>query len=286
MIDVRRIPIIGNDMYQVGQVIDIVSSPCTPDPYIAVQAFFYNVPQLVWSLVKPDPVDFVTERFGRPHKRKRRRRMRADDVWIPDSHGSRGDLAWAAWRGIRLVEKVGWYLLVVDATTDFVVNWTSMTYRNSGCPVPSDPWGYIANPNPFTMTDATEWNSMSPAIVEHNGGLDVSTEAVIVPPNTPHTISGHAEFTIEGVTLLPRLPDAVQITATSVFGTYEYDLQKNDLNDPKLGSWSMPIIEPKSPAAIIYRMRYHTTGLGRCILKGWNLQGSAASPLIGLEPDP
>lgn len=133
--DVRRIPIIGNDIYQVGQVIDLVDGTCQPDPYISVYAFFANVPRLVWSLVKPDPVDFLTEKFGTGHKRKRKRKFRVGKVDLPTSFTGKG-LGWATWRGLQLTQRIGWYFLVIDATTDFLVNWTSMAYLYSGCPVP------------------------------------------------------------------------------------------------------------------------------------------------------
>lgn len=135
MIDVRRIPIIGNDIYQAGQVIDIVSQPCTPSPSILVNAFFANIPMLLWSLVKPSPEDYLTERLGRHHKRRRKNRITIKDFDVGPPPGKRG-AAWVEFSAIKFIERIGWYLLVADATTDFAINWTSMAYRYSGCQDP------------------------------------------------------------------------------------------------------------------------------------------------------
>lgn len=140
----KRIPIIGADIYQVGQVIDIVSQDCTPTPTIAVNAFFANVPMLAWSLVKPSPEDYLTDRLGQRHKRKRKNRFRMADFDIGPKPGSRG-AAWVEFSTIKLLERVGWYMLVIDATTDFAVNWTSMAYRYSGCQEPSSGYGSTDN---------------------------------------------------------------------------------------------------------------------------------------------
>lgn len=138
---VRRLPIIGNDIYQVGQVVDIVSQPCTPVPKILVYAFFANIPTLVWSLVKPTPEDYLTERLGRRHKRRRKNRFTMADFDVGPPPGKRG-MAWVEFASIKFIERVGWYLLVADATTDFALNWTSMAYRYSGCQDPTS--GYAS----------------------------------------------------------------------------------------------------------------------------------------------
>ena len=134
-LDPRRIPIIGNDIYQVGQVLSIAGQPCAPKPTIAVSAFFTYTPYLIWSLVKPEPIDFVTERFGRPHKRRRRARLNIDDLDALSGPGSPGfkNLVYSSF---KFAERVGWYFLVADATSDFLINWTSVAYQWSGCFTP------------------------------------------------------------------------------------------------------------------------------------------------------
>lgn len=137
--DPRRIPIIGDDIYQVGQVVDLITQPCQPDPTILVKAFFANLPTLIWSFVKPDIFDMTQERFGRAHKRKRKRRFNLYDFsQVPA--GPKGSLRWASFRGVQLEQRIGWYFLVADATSDFLINWTSMAYQYSGCHTPNSGW--------------------------------------------------------------------------------------------------------------------------------------------------
>lgn len=130
--DPRRLPFIGDDIANVGQVYDIVSQPCGPNPYIAVRAFFSYTPLLLWSLFKPEPLDVSFNRQGFRHSRIRRRGFEAlitFELPAPQSPG----LYWAIARGYQLTERIGWYLLVADATTDFLLNWSSMAYEYSGC---------------------------------------------------------------------------------------------------------------------------------------------------------
>lgn len=141
--DPRRVPLIGNDLYQVGQVYRIVSQPHGPDPWIAVQGFFAYAPTLIWSLFKPEVLDMAFDRIGRPHKRRRRRIFRAGDVWQLDQP-AKGGLRWALFRTAQLTQRIGWYLIIADATTDFLVNWASMAYQWSGAIAPRDGWGRIS----------------------------------------------------------------------------------------------------------------------------------------------
>jgi len=164
MVNVKRIPIIGNDIYQVGQVYNIFAQPCAPTPTIWVEAFFANIPMLVWSFVKPDPTDYLTERFGSTHKRRRKNRFRVDEIDIGKPANGKGYLRWISFTGTRIAERIGWYFLVIDATTDFAVNWTSMAYRYTGCQDPTSgyatsdadvPTGYFSNGSPRQMAFGT-----------------------------------------------------------------------------------------------------------------------------------
>ena len=140
-INVRRVPVLGKVIYGAGQVYEIVTQPCTPNPNIVIKAFFANIPMILWSIVKPDPVDFLTERFGRGHHRRRKRRWEIDKIDIGTPSGKGGHLRWAAFAGTQLQQRIGWYFLIVDATADFVINWTSMAYRFSGCQEPDSGYG-------------------------------------------------------------------------------------------------------------------------------------------------
>lgn len=134
-IPVRRIPLIGSDLAKIGQVYQILAQPCQPEPSMWVQAFWTGIPKAIWSVVKPDPTDYLTERFGSVHSRKRKRRFNIDDIMETKYPVGKG-WGWAAWQNVRLAERVGWYLLIADVTAEFLVNWTSTAYLWGGCPVP------------------------------------------------------------------------------------------------------------------------------------------------------
>lgn len=144
----RRIPVIGKSVARVGQVIDIVSQPCSFDPIIAVEALWHDTPKLLWSLFKPDVNDLVTERAGIKHKRKPKRRFNIFDALEGSVPMPKGKVGTAIFHMGSLAQRVGWYLLIVDATTEFAVNWTSTVYEWSGCDIPGTPFcnGY-GNPN-------------------------------------------------------------------------------------------------------------------------------------------
>lgn len=199
----RHIPIIGDDIYNVGKAIKIMSQPCGPDPWIAVQAFFTYSPVLLWSLVKPEPMDFLTTRFGRGHHHRRRRRFRANDVWRPTwtdaIHGPGGKipiapgLTTALWRGAMLTERIGWYLLVVDATSDFLINWTTMAWAWSGCAVTDAPYARVWRDTPDTYfsdrpTRANLWGTHA----ERHGDATAGGASVQIRAPGPKTFSGSA----------------------------------------------------------------------------------------------
>ncbi len=132
IIDPRRIPIIGSDVYQVGQVYDMLVQPCGPSPSIVVTAFFQAIPTLIWAIAKPDTFDLVQDRFGRHHKRVSKKKFRLFDVTRGNLPLPRG-LATIGLPIQNALERIGFYFLVADATTDFLVNWTSLAYVFSGC---------------------------------------------------------------------------------------------------------------------------------------------------------
>ncbi|MFG0245760.1 MAG: hypothetical protein ACF8MF_06900, partial [Phycisphaerales bacterium JB052] len=129
---------IGDWTSKIGKVHDIVSTSCDPDPEIWARAAFYAVPQLLWSLYKPEPLDAYTDLFLRPHKRKRRWNFRpmgrivANEPWATGINPK-------VFRLGSLAQRVGWYFLIVDAALDGAVNWTSAAYSWSGCNVPGLP---------------------------------------------------------------------------------------------------------------------------------------------------
>lgn len=126
------IPFIGDDLAKIGRAIDLYSSPCSPTAEIWVYGFFQAVPTLFISLLKPELIDInIRHRHGRPRKGKRLRFIasavfRDAIIEIPVPR-------WAVFRIYEWTQRIGWYLLVADATEQFAINWMSLAYAYGGC---------------------------------------------------------------------------------------------------------------------------------------------------------
>jgi len=140
-----RIPLIGGTIYNVGQVYDILVTPCGVDTYISVLAFFNYLPRLAWSIYKPTPLDSFTEMLSRRKKRRKRRRFTYTDFIDPVEVGKKGSVRWVTWKIFAASERIGWYFIVIDSTVDFLVNWSSMAYAFTGCPVGGAPHAQASN---------------------------------------------------------------------------------------------------------------------------------------------
>lgn len=143
---INQAPIIGPWISRIGQVQQIMSTPCSPDPEIWVMAFFHGVPNLVWGLFKPDPLDDYLDRTGVPHHKKRRRKFRVMgriEAELPHPKG----LGWAVFKLGALAQRLGWYMAIIDQATELAVHWSSMAYQWEGCRIPFGGEGKIAIDN-------------------------------------------------------------------------------------------------------------------------------------------
>lgn len=134
------LPFIGPWPAKVGKVLRLWASPCSPSAEIWVQAFWHDIPFLVWAFIKPESWDLVSERFGTGHHRKRRKKFHVLDVFQPKFPVPKGAIGWAVFPVVQASERIGLYLLVVDASLDFVINWTSTAYTWEGCDVEDAAW--------------------------------------------------------------------------------------------------------------------------------------------------
>lgn len=139
-----RIPVVGPWIGRVGQIQDIMATPCEVEPEIWVLAFFAGAPAALFSLYKPDPFDAASERFGSGHKKRRRRRYRWNDmILLPKP--TRPGLQWVVFRVGQWAERLGWYILVADVAVEWAYNWSSMAYQWSGCANPTASWGRLGS---------------------------------------------------------------------------------------------------------------------------------------------
>jgi len=134
------VPQIGNWVGRVGHVIDILGRPCQAEMDVMVYAVWANAPRLLLALYKPDRLDLVTQRWQGGHKSRNKRKFKIIDELAPKTPVPKG-AGWAMWTiAGDLAQKIGYYVMVVDATTDFAVHWTSTAYALAGCKVPGTPY--------------------------------------------------------------------------------------------------------------------------------------------------
>lgn len=138
----EELPVVGPWIGKFGRVQDIMATPCDVDPGIWVLAFFAGAPTAFFSLLKPDPFDLVTERFGQGHKKKRKRKFRYDRlVSLPKP--TKPGLQWMFFRVGQMAERLGWYILIADVAFEWALTWSSMAYQWSGCADPNASWGWL-----------------------------------------------------------------------------------------------------------------------------------------------
>lgn len=175
------IPKIGPWSSRVGKVIDILATPCDVQPMVWVYAFWTSAPVLLASLYKPDPVDYLTERGGRPHKHGRNRRFRPAWAQPPDLPVPEGKLGWAAFTLGKFIERAGWYMLVADATTQFAVNWTSLAYQWSGCRTPDAKYARSNVVTPIFTPGAAGTYIFNDWAVQSQNGFFADTNSISTP---------------------------------------------------------------------------------------------------------
>lgn len=283
-INLKRIPIIGDDLYQVGQVYDVVATPCATNLWVSVYAFWQYTPYAVWSVLKPDPFDQVTERFGRVHKRKRKHRLHVADK----ASGRKIDLNRPQWVVFKLgatIQRVGWYLSIIDATTDLLINWTSTTWSFSGCKTPAAPYAEgITSANPsFSTFQITCTMSTFVAVAEQF--YDVGSTGV--EKNLPGPWQIHFTAEIEPV---PGIPSNSQITEAWIevqpLGGPEYHIA---LEVEQIGPGAAFIQgfyrdwDLTAPRASIHFQFRKTAGRVRIKQASFMLYGHDGT---GLDPDP
>lgn len=142
------VPLIGPWTSRIGKVNRILGFPCHPSPEIWIEAFVSAALHGVLSIVSPTCIDYAMSRFGRQKPRgrhgapggpgPRKPRLHSDPYKVLPlgKIGLTGKGGLFALRGAELLRALGWWLTIIDATTDGLVNWTSLAYQWSGCDQP------------------------------------------------------------------------------------------------------------------------------------------------------
>lgn len=145
------VPVIGPWYGKVSHITDIWGTPCAVDNIVGFYAFWQALPRLLITLTKPDSFDLVTDRWGRKHKRRRFKRFTIQDLILPIAEPKGVGPAWVFYRLGSWAERLGWYMLIADATLDFAIHWTSTAYTWQGCQVPGSPFAKSDVPEAFIL---------------------------------------------------------------------------------------------------------------------------------------
>lgn len=282
--DVRRIPVIGNKLYRVGQVQQIISQPCAPSPNIMVYAAFANLPMLIWSFVKPDPVDLVSDRFGMRHKRKRRNIFNVGDIDIGPPGDGKGGLRWVSFAGQKIAQRVGFYFCVLDATTDFLLNWVSMAYRFSGCEEPLSGYATCVNDTGFAWSAGGGDQQLGGGVASFSPGFFATGATIAMDQAGPHSVgctvnfrphSGNPKGTVSKVELEQQIGPSHSLN--------DVGLTNPDQGGNRTASLMLNHYGPGLPGTT-YRVLVTASG-GFIQVANWRMSLSGF-PQQGTQPDP
>lgn len=195
------IPIIGDDLAKIGRIIAIWADPCSPKATVWAYGFFQALPTLVASLVKPELIDInIRHRNGKPRKAIKNRfgidfifRDAIIEIPVP---------RWVVFRVYELSQRIGWYLLVADATEDFAINWMTLAYKNAGCQ--SQFLSYIHGEGNHTLQGITN-PTKTKAVIWFNVAL--------------------SQISFDSVTAIPTVAGKYNIGWTLTFSPYQIPAQ-------------------------------------------------------------
>lgn len=188
---VSDIPLVGGTIYHAGRLLDIWATPCSPSLVIGVEAFFAYAPTLIWGIFAPGKRDAITDGIGGFHRIKRNGRFKVKEINQKPILQNAG-ITKVEWTFLEWTGRIGWYLIIADATVDFLINWTSMMYVLSGCDVPGTGYAQLYNHDSHQQSVGfgPGWTLITPyQDAQHAGGYFASTPALTVPPNTPTSFS-------------------------------------------------------------------------------------------------
>ncbi len=128
----HQVPFIGDTVAKIGRIQAMLANPCDASAELWVFGFFQALPSLIITLAKPEWVDInITHKHRKPIKGRVLKSYLSKiiggnilDIPVP---------RWAIFQLGEFAQRVGWYFMVGDATTDFVINWMSMVYQWNGC---------------------------------------------------------------------------------------------------------------------------------------------------------
>lgn len=217
----KGVPIIGPWIGRIGQVADIMATPCDVDPEVWVYAFFNGVPRMLVGLFKPTPEDYMTERFGRPHKRIRRGRFMVHDILEAVDPGP--GLGWKVFKILGWKERVGWWFAIIDAGVELSYHWSSMAYQWSGCATPDVAGArLVMTQDNYDVPNGGYWGNWN--VVHTAGGVTADIGGINVPANFQGSISFKAMISRPSEAIPPAtqvILRLVDVLSNSVLDEFE-----------------------------------------------------------------
>jgi hypothetical protein len=281
------IPVIGDDLAQIGHVIDLSAQCGGTDAYLSITAMFHALPTLLISLTKPELVDVDIKHGKRRPRRGKFLRFIVDGILQGEFKTFNVPRTWFAQLG-EWSQRLGWYMLVADATSDFLLNWTSMTYQWQGCDaVPLTPfWVREEGPNSVAFQDtAGSWSNFIHGITTE------SHEAT--PTAAPGGMEIHEDcfprFTFQVQTKVwPSEPDA-RVTSWRIItlpGTVWGEWRSPQGGDHGVPQYESTLPFTLMPAGSQFFLQYIATGhVGVEFLK-WTMHSTVPGPVDPVIPDP
>jgi len=279
-------PLLGKWYGRVGRVIHILSLPCQPTPQIWVYAAFVSTPRLLWSLFKPDFIDLKYDQVKAGFKRHGRKgKFKIHTMDVPKYPTPRG-LGWAVFEAAEFAQRVGWYLCVIDATTEFAVNWTTLAYQYQGCTTPGvahanmnlpDPKNFGPLPGQFTVTG---WNTLS------EDGFAGSTSGIGIPAGFNYTASAGVAVTdphIPGYPFAPTTFKIVDVANNVTIATLDENVEPDGSRTYQTQSFQPFGPKPLHNLRLIVEMG---AGVALVTSGSFTAYGSKLKLDLDLKPDP
>lgn len=217
-----KLPLIGPWYGRIGRVHRIWSMPCSPTPWIMVKAALVSTPRLAWSLVKPDFLDLKYDALTKNRRRHGRRgKMKIHVIDQPVYAPGRG-LQRFLFTAAEFAQRAGWYLTVIDATTEFVVNWSTLTYQYSGCEAPGINYAYLSEISDWPQTSLGGTKQYNNFQVNNVSGIGTGPTGMSFEAGMHYTIAWGCSIFPYGPGILPPATTSARLVDVTSGITFDH----------------------------------------------------------------
>lgn len=180
------IPIIGPWMGKIGRLQQIQAIPCNPTPKIMAYAFWQQLPFLIYTLTVPDCEDIIQGAIG-GFRHKHRRGLHIKDGHVVPGHPPEPGIGWRAFDLWELSDKVGFWMMIIDASLDLEINWMSTAYQYSGCGVASPSFAQWEAPaGSDVVGGGLDWHPF-PMVLTQQASLIADQTTFAIPPRSNYS---------------------------------------------------------------------------------------------------